>query len=277
MNNKLFLIASLMALIFVNGCATNTQSTTQVQASGVETNRVIKDETGKKYKVVQTFTCPSPVAKISISPLQCKASRCAPIPQAQGNMGALLALANQQSGNIDLSTMGGTMTTMLSSALSETGCFSILEREVLEALKQEMELAGKTMEVDTADFVITGSITSLTYAKEKSQMMGGMLPLGGALNRTKTKAALGVDVRLLDVNSSKVAYTKTYKSDASNNKYGFGMLGFGGGAAAAGGMSFGGDLELEETVRKVLNNVVADLIQAVAQDKYSIKETNVAL
>ncbi|MBO1926537.1 hypothetical protein J3998_03025 [Thiomicrorhabdus sp. 6S2-11] len=265
----------LTATIIFSGCvSTQTKTSTQSTSNGVE-SEIQKDASGKEYKIVKTYQCASPVAKISVSELKCKTAQCQPVAQGTGNMGMLLAMARTQNGQKDLSNLGPAMSTMLTSSLNQSGCFEVLDRESLEELKRELALAGKTMQIDSADLIMTGSITALNYEKKKSTFGGGLIPLAGAFTNTTTTAKLDIDMRLMDVNSSRVVYTKTYKSNAENDNYGFGALGFGGGAAAGGAMSFGGDLELEKAVRSVINQSVADLIQSSAKGAYTVKEQRV--
>ncbi|BDF93704.1 CsgG/HfaB family protein [Pseudoalteromonas sp. KAN5] len=265
------LIALAISSAILSGCvSTDTKTTTKVQTNGVK--EVRENEHGEEITVVKTLRCPSPVAKITISPMKCKSSQCQE-DNYKGNGFAAMVQTLAKKESVDFSLIGESMTTMMTSSLSQTGCFDVLDREVLEDLRQEMALAGKTIEVDTSDFIVTGAITSLEYAKEESSFGGGLIPFGGAVTNSETTAKIGLDVRVLDVNSSKIVYTKTYKSDASNDNYGFGLFGAGSGGIAGGGMSFGGSLEMEEAIRHVLNNAVSDFIKSTASGRYEEVET----
>lgn len=271
MKNK-HVCALAVSAILMSGCvSTDTKTNTQVQTNGVTETKT--NENGDEVTVVKTLSCPLPVAKITISPMKCKSAQCQPKNKIEGGGFAAILQTIDQKEDVDFSMIGESMTTMMTSSLSQTGCFDVLDREVLEDLKTEMQLAGKTIEVDTSDYIVTGAITSLEYAKEKSAFGGGLIPFGGAVTNEETTAKIGLDVRVLDVNSSKIVYTKTYKSDASNDNYGFALFGAGRGGIGAGGMSFGGSLEMEEAVRSVLNNAVSDFVKSTAQGKYEEKET----
>lgn len=259
------------------GCvSTATKTSTQAESNGVE-SQVVKGKDGKEYTTVTTYSCAAPVAKVSISPLKCQTAQCQVQNSGSGNMAALISMAREQQGMKDLSNLDEAMTTMMTSALSSTGCFDVLDREALDEMKREMELAGKTFKAEAADFLITGSLTTLDYKKTKSVVGGGFIPLAGMFSNTKTEAKIGMDLRLMNVNSSRIEYTKTYRSNASNDNYSFGAVGVGGVGAAGGGMSFGGDLELERSVRKVINQGVADLVKVAANGKYEIKSEKVAV
>jgi curli biogenesis system outer membrane secretion channel CsgG len=226
---------------------------------------------------VTTYSCTTPVAKISVSPLKCQTSQCQVQNAGNGNIAALISLARQQNGQKDLSNLDEAMTTMLVSSLSGSGCFDVLDRQAMEEMKREMAFAGKEMQIEAADYLITGSLTTLDYKKTKSVVGGGFIPLAGMFANTKTTAKIGMDVRLMNVNTSKIEYTKTYKSSASNDNYSFGAIGAAPGGVAGGGMSFGGDLELERSVRKVLNQSVADLIKSAAAGRYEVKTERVSV
>ena len=275
---KIVLATSLVGIASLSsGCiSTATKTATQAESTGVE-SAAFKDSSGKEYKEVTTYSCQAPVAKISISPLKCQTSQCQVQNTGNGNMAALLSMAREQQGVKDLSNLDEAMTTMLTSSLSASGCFEVLDRQALEEMKRELEFAGKEMKIDAADYLITGSLTTLDYKKTKSVVGGGFIPLAGMFANTKTTANIGMDIRLMNVNSSRIEYTKTYKSNSSNDNYSFGAIGATPGGIAGGGMSFGGDLELERSVRKVLNQSVADLIKSTAAGKYQTKTEKVAV
>jgi curli biogenesis system outer membrane secretion channel CsgG len=243
--------------------STDTKTNTTIASNGVQSTAL--NAQGDTVAVVKTISCSAPVAKVSIAPLKCKAAQCSKVPQASGNLAVLLSLSDQ--GIQDFSTLGDSMTTMLSSAIAETGCFTLLDREAMDILKEEMEMAGLPFQPETSDYVLTGAITSFEYATKKSGIGGGSF-LAGAFTNKETTAKMGLDMRLINANSSRVDYTKTYRSDAFNDNYSFGLLGFGGGGGAAGGMSFGGSVEVEEAVRTVINQSVRDLIIHAAEGQY---------
>jgi len=271
--NKKFALTGIAVCLAVSGCvSTDTKTETRAQTNGVQTTQV--NDKGETVSVVKTIHCPSPVAKISIAEMKCKAATCATTAKATGNLAVLLTLSDKKVK--DFSSLGGSMTTMLSSSLSSTGCFTVLDREAMDEIKQEMELAGLKFTPETSDFVLTGAITSFEYAEKKTGFGSVFGSAGGLLSNKETTAKMGLDMRLIDVESSRVAYTKTYRSDATNDNYSLGVLGLAGSGGAAGSASFGGDVEVEEAVRTVINQSVFDLVEHTAKGKYEIitKEVN---
>lgn len=263
---KLLLGTCLSACLLLTGClSTDTRTNTTARTNAIEAKK--QDAQGNEVTVMRTLSCAEPVAKISIAPMECKAARCSKVPQASGNLAVILQLSGD--GIQDFSTLGDAMTTMLSSAIQQSGCFTLLDREAMAFLKQEM---GDDYQPERADLVFTGAVTSLEYAKKKTGLLGGSFTLGGAFENTETTAKIGLDVRLLNTKSSAVEYSKTYQSDASNDNFSFGMFGLGGPGAAAGGVEFGGAIELEEAVRTVLNQSIQDLIRHAAKDQYTVTE-----
>ncbi|GAB6071615.1 hypothetical protein JCM30760_27130 [Thiomicrorhabdus hydrogeniphila] len=276
LKRKLIATAVITGTVLSTGCvSTGTKTSTQAESTGVE-SAAFTDKSGNEFKTVTSYSCAAPVAKISISPLKCQTEQCQVQNGGNGNMAALISMARQQQGVKDLSNLDEAMTTMMTSALSSSGCFEVLDRQALAEMKREMAFAGKEFKVDAADYLVTGSLTTLDYKKTKSVVGGGFIPLAGMFSNTTTTANIGMDLRLMNVNTSRIEYTKTYKSNASNDNYSFGAIGVAGGVAG-GGMSFGGDLELERSVRKVINQGVADLIKSAAKGKYVVKTEKVAL
>jgi curli biogenesis system outer membrane secretion channel CsgG len=263
---KRLTLLTILASLTISGCmSTGTQTTTREADSGVRSTH--KDDNGNLVTTVKTLKCDAPVAKVSIAPLSCQASRCKSLPEATGNLAVFVRLASNELGP-DFSNLGATMSTMLASSLAQTGCFEMLDRDALAALKQEMELAGEVFKPQRADLLVTGAVTSLEYETVEKGLGGLGLSMGGMFSSKETTAKLGVDMRLINVNSSAVEYTKTYLSDASNDQYSFGLAGYGGSGVGGAKASFGGNIEIEEAVRTVLNQTVFDIVLHNAKGAY---------
>lgn len=255
------------SMVLAQACvSTDTKTTTQEQRSGVVSSVV--GENGQQQLIAKTLKCDRPVAKVSIAPLKCQASQCKELPEATGNFALFVKLAGDEIGP-DFSQLGATMSTMIGSSLEQTGCFNVLDREALAELKQEMALSGQleNWKPETADILITGAITSLTYQKRETGIAGTGVTLGLFSNEERT-ARIGIDMRVIDVNSSSVVYTKAYQSDATNNSYAFGLGNTSGSNKVNATASFGGDLEIEEAVRTILNQSVFDLVKHEADGIY---------
>ncbi|GHG07174.1 CsgG/HfaB family protein [Thalassotalea marina] len=270
------LLIFIYVIVFVclSGCV-STGTSTETTKSGNRGNVYAKalDSDGNRIKVRKTITCGQPVAKISIAEIQCKATNCSRVPKLSGNMAAILRLSDK--GISDFSTLGESMSTMLSHSLAVTGCFTILDRETIEQVKKEMELAGKTFQPETSDFIITGSITSFIYEEAKSGIGSFLSSGGGLFSNKQTKAKIGVDIRLIDVESSAIKYTESYLSNSKQNDYSFGLIGLGSSGGAIGSSQFKGSVEIEEAMRTVVDHSVFDLIKSIASDAYFVTEVAV--
>ena len=217
--------------------------------------------------------CDKPVAKVMIGEIKCKSVDCGSNAGGEdprrykwwesfgtGNT------VNQPS----YTGVGTGMTEMLATALSQTGCFEIMERAALEELNKELALVGRKVEAEAADYMVTGSITSLGFEQSSTGLGGlGFLPkpialLAGSVDFKKSKVWMNMDLRLVDVNKAKLMGSKTF--EANNQRSGFGMsaagwagVGFGGSHAAISGSP------LEEVARDLLVRSTAFVTDSLAK------------
>jgi curli biogenesis system outer membrane secretion channel CsgG len=202
--------------------------------------------------------CSKPIASVMVGQVNCKSVGCQSTNQDPKTSG-LLALAAAASGSsqVTFPGIGDGMSAMLVTVLKETGCFEIQEREALEELNKELALVGKKVEVQQADFMISGAITSIAMATERKQFLGGFLPIIGAISSTTKTADLGMDIKIIDVNRAKVLEAKTFVANNETSSYGFGGAAFGPGMGGMGGMSSIKGTPMEDVVRDVLVRVAS--------------------
>lgn len=203
--------------------------------------------------------CSKPVASVMVGSLSCKSAGCqanAGASDRAGGLGALAALASGQAEST-FPGIGDGLSAMLTTALKETGCFEIQEREALEELKKEMALVGKTVEAQQADYMITGSVTSVSMSTQRKQLGGGFVPIVGAFSTTKKTADLGLDIKIIDVNKAMVVESRTFQGNNETSSWSVGAGGLGGGLGALGGMSNIKGTPMEEVVRDVLARVAS--------------------
>lgn len=255
--NNVLKLAAIASVVALAGCST---VPTLTSVSQKQQGALTKSVNGEDQKI-KVLSCSVPVKTISLAPLQCKSAACQSTNQGTGNFAALIALANQQEGIPDLSGFGDGMTDMLTSSLASTGCFDLLDRELLAELAREQEFSGKKVNMQGADMMATGSITSLTYDKSKSGFGGGFLPVIGGVTSSKVTAKIGMDVRVIDVNTGRVSYTRTYNAESGKRSYGFAGGGLIGGGLIGGGHSVKGGIEMEEAAREIIQNVTNDMIE----------------
>lgn len=218
--------------------------------------------------------CAAPVAKVMISEIKCKSADCSSGAGQQDprryhwweHMGAGNTVRQPT-----YTGVGTGMTEMLATALSQTGCFEVMEREQLEELNKELALVGKKVQAEAADFLITGSITSLGF-EQSSTGLGGLAGLfkgpvsvvAGAVDFKKTKVHMNMDLRVVDVNRAKIVGSRTFQAD--NQRSGFGLSG----AGWAGGVGLGGShaaisgSPLEEVARDLLVRSTSYVTDALA-------------
>jgi curli biogenesis system outer membrane secretion channel CsgG len=98
--------------------------------------------------------------------------------------------------------LGSQSKTILISHLQQTGRFTVLERENMDALAQEAELKGSVQELQGADYVVTGQVT------EFGRKQTGDVQLFGILGSGKKQIAYAkVTLNIVDVKTSGVVFS----------------------------------------------------------------------
>ncbi|MEW6704708.1 MAG: CsgG/HfaB family protein [Pseudomonadota bacterium] len=219
--------------------------------------------------------CAQPVAKVVISEIKCKSADCSSgAGQQDPRRYRWWDYMAGSGGNVQQPTYTGVgtgMTDMLATALTQTGCFEVQERQQLEEINKELALIGKKVEAQAADFLITGSITSLGFEQSSTGLggLGGLLkgPLSvvaGSVDFKKTKVHMNIDLRVVDVHKARIVGSKTFQAD--NQRSGFGLSGGG----WAGGVGLGGShaaisgSPLEEVARDLLVRSTAYITDTLA-------------
>lgn len=168
--------------------------------------------------------CDKPIAKVMVGKLSCKAASCNGASAGNGNpLVALLAAAGQP----NVSGIGDGIKDMLTTALQESGCFEVMDRDSMDEIKRELEAAGKKMETEAADFVISGSLNQIEMEKSTASIGWGMIPVIGSIGKTTQKASIAMDLRLVSVASGKVVGSKRIDANTEDSSFGIGGIGFG--------------------------------------------------
>lgn len=213
--------------------------------------------TAKDYQLPK---CAAPVASVVIGKVACKSNSCmAPAAQPNSQLAALAMMAAQANGGstANFAGIGDGMSAMLTTALKETGCFDIQEREAMDEVAKELALVGKKVEIQQADYMISGSITSISMSTQKSSFGGGLIPIIGAISNTKVTADLGMDIKIIDINKAKILDSKTFLGNNETSSTGIGLGGFVGGGLVGGAFSSTKGTPMEPVVRDVLTRVAA--------------------
>lgn len=186
------------------------------------------DATTVSEKDYQLPKCAKPVASVVVGKITCKAASCQ-AQEGSGNsqLAALARLAAQQN-QANFAGIGDGMSAMLTTALKETGCFEIQEREELDDVAKELALVGKKVEAQQADFLISGSITSINMTTERKALGGGVIPVLSSFHKTTKTADLGVDMKIIDINHAKVMESRTFEANNQTSNTSFGAAAWGG-------------------------------------------------
>jgi curli biogenesis system outer membrane secretion channel CsgG len=205
--------------------------------------------------------CAQPVAKIVVSEIKCKSFDC---DSGAGRQDPRRYRWWEYAGvgnNVrqpSYTGVGTGMTDMLSTALSQTGCFEVMERAQLDEINQELALVGKKVQAEAADFMVTGSITSLGF-EQSSTGLGGLAgyirgPLAivaGGVDWKSTKVHMNMDLRVVDINRAKLVGSRTFQADNQRKGFGFSAMGWAGIGLGGSHASISGS-PLEEVARDLL-------------------------
>ncbi len=222
---------------------------------------VFAEETQVEEKTIVVPKCYSPIAKIAIGKIVCKAASCKNTRDSSSSSAFLQQLLSI-AGTPSFEGIGDGIADMMLSSLKATGCFEVLDREQMAEIQKELALLGKQVQLDAADYLIGGAITSLTMESSNTNLGGGVLPVLSLFNVKKTKAIIEMDIRVIDVETGKITFSKSY--EANNSKTGLGV----GGGAAYSGVGFGGiysslkGTALESIVRDVVIRATVDIVNA---------------
>jgi curli biogenesis system outer membrane secretion channel CsgG len=215
-----------------------------------------------REREISVPTCAQPVAKVIVSEIKCKSADCSGGAGQQDPRRTRWWESAGMGGNVKqpaYTGVGRGMTDMLSTALSQTGCFEVMERAQLEEINKELALVGKKVQVEAADFMVVASITSLGFEQSSTGLggLGGLIkgPLSvvaGSVDWKTTRVHMNMDVRVVDINKAKILGSRAFQAD--NQRSGFGLSGGGwsGGVGLGGSHSSITGSPLEEVARDLL-------------------------
>ncbi len=140
---------------------------------------------------------------------------------------------------------------IITDVMARTGRFRLVERQALNAVLQEQDLAtsgrvakpsgARTGNVLGAQFLVQAVVTDYeakVSGKGGGGLVGGIVgnrvPVLGGLGIRSGKGQVGMNFRLIDAETSEVLYTKQVISVIKESGLTVGGIGFGGGAAMGG-------------------------------------------
>ena len=185
---------------------------------------------------------------------------------AVGNIDVLGPVANSSATNV-----GGPIAGMLTTALSESDRFIVVERDAMAQMITEMDMAKTGVSGGTsapqpghilpAQYLIVGSITEYT-ATGAGSGNGGGLSFGGstAVTLGGSKGGIGIDLRIVDTRTG--AVIKAFKVHRALTSMNLGVSGAFKGVPMASNGFF--NSPLGGATRKALNDAVIDTAEALA-------------
>ena len=220
---------------------------------------------------IQLPHCDAPIASVMVGKMQCKAANCQGGQSTSQN--PLMALIQAQQGGVPLNVTGiaDGIKDVLVTALTETGCFSVQDREEMDEIAGELALAGKKVETKQAEYLISGAVTEIDVSQENKSFGGGMIPIIGAIGSKKQKAAVALDMKLVSVDTATVVSSKRATASTENSSLSLGVGGIGMVGGTVGG--FGGAFSslkgtnLEAVTKDAIAQSVVFLVDAARQDK----------
>ncbi len=255
MDKALKLLLALITVIFI-GFA---QFEEEEESPGPDTPSTSGEYAKEiKERKLELPKCSKPLGTIVARSFKCKAAAC------QG--GRIILGGNY----IQLSpqALGEGLADMLVTALAQTGCFKVLEREALKEIQEELQMLGiqPKQTLKGADFLIIGSITALEL--NASGMGGGgvviPLPIGGlGIKAGKSKAHIGLDIRIVRVRDAEILTAKTVEGKSERWKFGLGAGGLLGTTIAGGWFEAFKNTPLEEATRDLIARAVTLIINEV--------------
>lgn len=137
--------------------------------------------------------------------------------------------------------VGWELSSMLSNELSSTGDFKVVERQKLQNVLEEQNLAAsgrvargtgaKIGKLTGAQFLITGTVSA--YEENTASTGGGFSFKGISLGGKKSEAYLAIDLRVINTETGDVDFSRTVEGRTSGGGMSVGLFrgGFGGSLA----------------------------------------------
>ncbi|MCP4299891.1 MAG: hypothetical protein GY783_04860 [Gammaproteobacteria bacterium] len=163
-------------------------------------------------------------------------------------------------------------------SLSQTGRFRLVERTELGGVLDEQDLAtsgriakpsgAKTGNVLGAEYLVQLVVTDYeTNTSGTDKGIGGLLtskvPLLGGVKAGSSTGRVGLNIRLIDAETSEITFTKQIEAVIKETNLGFGGVAWGGNVALGGFMSKYAKTPVGQAVIAGINQAVFELIKQV--------------
>jgi curli biogenesis system outer membrane secretion channel CsgG len=211
---------------------------------------------GSTVKTVEqdVMKCSSTVASVMVGKFECKSPQCSEQSVQPNNVMALALLAG---GAVPagLGDLGGGMSSMITTALKESGCFDVQDRKEMKQIEEELARVGKKVKVQQADYIISGTITDAALTRQKRKIGGGWIPVIGSIKKETMKAKMDFDLKIIDVNKANIAAAKTFSADSESTSTSVNWFGYRD-IAAFGSLASIKDTPMEGVIRDIMNAAV---------------------
>ncbi|MFN3870394.1 MAG: CsgG/HfaB family protein [Aquificaceae bacterium] len=209
-----------------------------------------------KERTLSLPHCNKPIGIITAKSFKCKAAAC------QGDVIRFSGFGIE----VSPKGLGDGLADMLLTALSQTGCFKVVERMAIEEVKEELELMGASPKrtLKAADFIITGAVTALEL---KASGLGGggiVIPLpwigGVGIKAGKGTAHIGLDMRIVRVRDAEIISARTVEGKSERWKFGLGGGGLFGTTIGGAWFEAVKNTPLEEATRDLIAKAVTLIV-----------------
>ena len=261
----LFSLALFMLTIsFILSCGPTAQTTTTAKK---EQGEYAKDIRAREPDLPK---CDRPIGTIVARGFKCKAAAC---------VGDRLVFGPSYTVAVSPRVLGEGLSDMLVTALVKTGCFKVLEREVLEEIKEELALSGVQPQqtLRGADFLLTGAVTALEM---KASGMGGggvVVPLpflgGVGVKAGKDKAHIALDLRVVRIKDAQVLLAEAVEGKSERWKFGIGGGGIFGTTIAGGWFEAFKNTPMEEATRDLIYHAVKLIVRELRPYASQLEQT----
>jgi len=178
--------------------------------------------------------------------------------------------------------IGSGLREMLVTALMNSNRFRVVERQALDHVMQEQELAASGAaqpggpqrgQIKTADIIITAAVTE--FEPQASGGAGGIGGgggvgsgvLGALLGASLNKAHLALDIRVVDTSTSEILAATRVQGQASDVTGGM-AAGFFGGWALGGGLTMYANTPMEKAIRICIIEAIRYISQTIPPNYY---------
>ncbi len=209
-----------------------------------------------KERTLSLPYCNKPIGTITARSFKCKAAGC---------QGDVIRFTGYEI-TISQKALGDGLSDMLLTALTQTGCFKVVERMAIEEIKEELELMGVSPKqtLKAADFIITGAVTALELKASGIGGGGVVIPLpfigGVGVKVGKDKAHIGLDMRIVRVRDAEILSAKTVEGKSERWKFGLGVAGLFGTTIGGAWFEAVKNTPLEEATRDLIAKAVTLIV-----------------